>query len=227
MCIVSYVPTSTGFMLTFNRDEVFTRASSSPQKYAKKRQKLYYPTDRLHGGSWIGVNATKSTVGCILNAKGKQPLFKTKSRGLLFLESLTRSSLHFNKNQLYGIAPFTCFLFFINDNTVMKYSWNGDTFLSEQIDPHHSFILCSSSLYSLQTQQHIGTLFKDEVDDADLFSAASFHLKLRHKRNDSVYLKQQSDIQTVSITSISAYHNKLSMTYYDILADKTNSFNIQ
>ena len=109
----------------------------------------------------------------------------------------------------------------------MKYSWNGDTFLSEQIDPYHSFILCSSSLYSLQAQQHIGTLFKDEVADADLFSAASFHLKLRHKRYDSVYLKQQSDIQTVSITSISAYHNKLSMKYYDILADKTNSFNIQ
>ena len=59
----------------------------------------------------------------------------------------------------------------------MKYSLNGDTFLSEQIDPHHSFILCSSSLYSLQTQQHIGALFKDEVADADLFSAASFHLK--------------------------------------------------
>ena len=110
MCIVSYVPTSTGFMLTFNRDEVFTRASSSPQKYAKKRQKLYYPTDRLHGGSWIGVNATKSTVGCILNAKGKQPLFKTKSRGLLFLESLTRSSLHFNKSTLWNS---TIYMFFI------------------------------------------------------------------------------------------------------------------
>jgi len=145
-------------MLTFNRNEVFTRASSSPQKYAKKRQKLYYPTDRLHGGSWIGVNATKSTVGCILNAKGKQPLFKTKSRGLLFLESLTRSSLHFNKNQLYGIAPFTCFLFFINDNTVMKYSLNGDTFLSEQIDPHHSFI-CVPAAFTVSKHSSILALF--------------------------------------------------------------------
>jgi hypothetical protein len=53
MCIVSYVPTSTGFMLTFNRNEVFTRASSSPQKYAKKRQN--YITQQINSMEVVGL----------------------------------------------------------------------------------------------------------------------------------------------------------------------------
>ena len=53
MCIVSYVPTSTGFMLAFNRDEVFTRASSSPQNMLKKDKN--YITQQIDSMEVVGL----------------------------------------------------------------------------------------------------------------------------------------------------------------------------
>ena len=71
MCILSYIPTRVGFTITFSRDEVYKRASTAPELHNYNGQQLVFPKDISSGGSWIGLNKTKSILGCILNNTGK------------------------------------------------------------------------------------------------------------------------------------------------------------
>lgn len=67
MYILSYAPTNDGFVLTFNRDEVYNRVAKPPEQYIVDNQKLIFPKDTKSGGSWIGVNLNK--VCCWVHTK--------------------------------------------------------------------------------------------------------------------------------------------------------------
>jgi|TARA_A100001011_G_C14205855_1_gene797738 hypothetical protein len=88
MCILSYIPTKIGFTITFSRDEVYKRVSRAPEIHNYYGQQLVFPKNISSGGSWIGLNKTKSILGYILNNTGKSPNEHSKSRGIYLIDQL-------------------------------------------------------------------------------------------------------------------------------------------
>ena len=88
MCILSYIPTKIGFTITFSRDEVYKRVSRAPEIHNYNGQQLVFPKDISNGGSWIGLNKTKSILECILNNTGKSPNELSEIRGIDLIDQL-------------------------------------------------------------------------------------------------------------------------------------------
>ena len=139
MCILSYAPTNDGFVLSFNRDEVYNRVAKPPEQYTVNNQKLIFPKDTKSGGSWIGVNITKSVVGCVLNAKGKTPKIPSNSRGNIFINQLIQGKANLYENELDDIAPFTLLSFCLHTQVITQYHMGRFSSQTEQTYNVHSF----------------------------------------------------------------------------------------
>ena len=218
MCILSYVPTNDGFVLTFNRDEVYNRQTKAPECYTIDNQQLVFPKDIKYGGSWIGVNVTKSVVGCMLNAKGKPPKIPSKSRGNIFIDQLKQGRANLKEKGLLGIAPFTLLCFCVQTQVVTQYHWNGLELKRQNHPVCSPFILCSSSLYNESTIGKLKAEFKNQIASKSEVetSTSSFHKKYLFHKNHPIYLKKNSDIQTVSITTILKNKSGFTLTYADL-----------
>ena len=218
MCILSYVPTKDGFVLTFNRDEVFSRKTKAPDHYTIDDQQLVFPKDTKYGGSWIGINETRSVVGCMLNAKGKSPKIPSKSRGVIFIDNLIRGGVNLNENELCHIAPFTLLFFYVQSQVVVKYYWDGIDLKRENNPMSSPLVLCSSSLYTEAIISELREEFKNQISDKSEVenTTSSFHKKCLFYKNHPIYLKKNSDIQTVSITTILKNKKGFTLTYADL-----------
>ena len=221
MCILSYVPTNDGFVLTFNRDEVYSRETKAPEYYTIDNQQLVFPKDIKYGGSWIGINVTKSVVGCMLNAKGKPPKIPSKSRGNIFIDQLKQGRANLKENELFAIAPFTLLSFCLHTQVVTQYHWDGLILKRNKRTMSTPFILCSSSLYENEIMKNLKTEFnsliasKSEIESTTSF----FHKKYSFHKNHPIYLKKNSNIQTVSKTTILKKKNGFTLNYADLQED--------
>ena len=219
MCILSYAPTNDGFVLNFNRDEVYNRLAKPPEKYTIDNQKLIFPKDTKSGGSWIGVNVTKSIVGCILNAKGKTPKIPSNSRGKIFIDQLIQGKANLNKNELHAIAPFTLLSFCLHTQVITQYHWDGFHLKRNKRTMYTPFIFCSSSLYENAIMKKLKAEFnsliasKSEIET----TTSSFHKKYFFYKNHPIYLRSNSGIQTVSMTTILKNKNGLRLNYTDLV----------
>lgn len=219
MCILSYAPINDGFVLNFNRDEVYNRTAKPPKQYTIDNQKLIFAKDTKSGGSWIGVNVTKSVVGCILNAKGKTPKIPSSSRGSIIIDQLIQGKSNLNENELFAIAPFTLLSFCLHTQVITQYHWDGLILKRNKRTMSTPFILCSSSLYENEIMKNLKTEFnsliasKSEIESATSF----FHKNYSFHKNHPIYLKKNSNIQTVSKTTISKNKNGLRLNYTDLV----------
>ena len=112
-------------MLTFNRDEVYNRVAKPPEQYTVDNQKHIFPKDIKSGGSWIGLNVTRSVIGYILNAKGKKPKIPSNSRGNIFIDQLIQGKANLYENELHDIAPFTLLSLCLHTQVITQYHWDG------------------------------------------------------------------------------------------------------
>jgi uncharacterized protein with NRDE domain len=219
MCLLSYAPTNDGFVLNFNRDEVYSRVAKPPEQYIVDNQKLIFPRDTKYGGSWIGVNLTKSVVGCILNAEGRSPKIPSNSRGNIFINQLIQGKANLNENDLLDIAPFTLLSFCLHTQVVTQYQWDGLHLKRNKLTMSTPFVLCSSSLYKNVIMKNLNAEFKSLiVSKSDIeTTTSSFHKKCIFYKNHPIYLKRSSDIQTVSMTTILKNKNGLRLNYTDLM----------
>ena len=228
MCILSYAPTNDGFVLNFNRDEVYNRLAKPPEQYNVKNQKLVFPKDIKSGGSWIGVNVTKSVVGCILNAKGETPKIPSKSRGTIFIDQLIQGKVNLNENELLAIDPFTLLSFCLHTQVITQYHWDGLDLKRNKRTMSTPFILCSSSLYETAIMKKLKAEFtsliasKSEIE----FTISSFHKKYSFHKNHPIYVKKNSNIQTVSMTTILKNKNGLRLNYTDLVENTEQTIQI-
>jgi uncharacterized protein with NRDE domain len=219
MCILSYAPIKDGFILNFNRDEVYNRLAKPPEQYNVKNQKLVFPKDIKSSGTWIGINQTRSVVGCILNAKGKSPKIPSISRGNILIDLLIQGKANLNENELLAIAPFTLLSFCLHTQVITQYQWDGFHLKQNKHTMSTPLILCSSSLYENVTMKNLKAEYnsliasKSEIET----TTSSFHKKYSFHKNHPIYLKKNSDIQTVSLTTILKNKNWLSLNYSDLV----------
>jgi uncharacterized protein with NRDE domain len=228
MCILSYAPTNGGFVLNFNRDEVYNRTAKPPEQYTIDNQKLLFPKDIKSGGSWIGVNVTKSVVGCILNAKWETPKIPSKSRGNIFIDLLTHAKVELNENKLLAIAPFTLLSFCLHTQAITQYHWDGLDLKRNKRTMSTPFILCSSSLYKNAIMKKLKAEFNSLIASKSEIEATTsfFHKKYSFHKNYLIYLKKNSNIQTVSMTTILKNKNELRLNYTDLVENTEQTIQI-
>lgn len=115
MCTVSWLPSSDGYTLCFNRDERFTRAPAVPPAVrVRYGVRFLSPLDGDAGGTWFAVNEFGLSLG-LLN-RYRVPEYRLtaepRSRGLLLLDLVsaptgTDALLRLTPDRLGVTQPFT------------------------------------------------------------------------------------------------------------------------
>ncbi len=230
MCIVTYVPTKTGFILTSNRDENPNRPTVAPDYYHSYNQTLIYPRDDVAGGTWFGINCSQSKIGCILNAQNPRDKESSSSRGVFLRNHL--SKIHFNgkltNDDFRDLAPFE-YLFIdyrLSNIKFLVYHWDGQDLIIKKVDHQNEQIWSSLSLYDVEKHTNNLNIFnywlkqKRELDQNLIFKMHETQF-VQPLKSKNFHLYQQSlPIQTISITSLSVDGRHKTLIYQDLITQK-------
>jgi len=222
MCTVTYLPLGNkDFILTSNRDEDVNRKTISPKIYTEENVKLIYPKDELAGGTWIGLSE-KNRLVCLLNGAFtshiRQISYKM-SRGIIVKKLLiTENGLEFiNTFDFNEIEPFTIiYIDWSKDLKAYELIWDGKIKHFAELNQEPK-IWSSSSLYSNEMKQKRQDWFTDWLNEhKDYKQNDVFDFHQQEKENTDFALKmKRSYVETVSITSVKKYSEKVVMKYKD------------
>lgn len=133
MCTLTFIPTTDGYQVAMNRDELRNRPiARAPQVHTRNGVEALYPAEPS-GGTWIAANCYGNLLA-LLNWNDKtRPQDvppKTRSRGLLIPELIDASSFAATTGTLEGlplsgVLPFRLVGFFPGEKTVVEWSWDG------------------------------------------------------------------------------------------------------
>ncbi len=223
MCIVTFSPNREGFFFTSNRDEKHQRKTLEPTTYQHPTP-LIYPKDIEHGGTWFAVDAKKKQLVCLLNATGAQPDPNLKiSRGQLPIQLLLENDTILSKSTLAKIAPFQLIkVCFLETPKLESFHWDGIHLVNMTLDANKPHLWCSDTLYSKPKKQSLKNDFKSSLNNFYQWNdLINFHEKVAQPINNSVFLKKEFGLQTVSITSLRHQNKQLDLYYNNLLEDKT------
>ncbi len=225
MCTVTFVPTSTGFILTSNRDEKNYRPTLPPEIHVVNGKKLLFPKDEEAGGTWIATNNQHQTA-CLLNGAfenhTKTPPYR-KSRGLILLESFSYDSFaEFAENvDLENIEPFTLLLIEHQDVVhFLELRWDGQQKHLKKIDASKCHIWSSATLYNKTIQQNREEWFKQLLekhpnpDEALLFQF--HHTKKDVDAKNDMVMKRANELETISISQVVVENKRVNFSYFDL-----------
>jgi len=232
MCTVTYIPTTKGFVFTSNRDEQPKRVTLSPAYYKESKMGLFYPKDKVAGGTWIGVAEQKRLV-CLLNGGFVYHDPKVKfanSRGVVVTTILTSLDL---KSALYGVdlenvAPFTLIVVdWANANKAYELVWCKNVRHVTELDVKKPYIWSSSTLYTDEVKAERKEWFAKEVlSEADnkKSTVLSFHKnELLGTVETSPKMKREI-VETISTTMVIKEDNEISMEYHDYVGEGLQVF---
>jgi hypothetical protein len=230
MCTVTYLPSSSGYFLTSNRDEKNTRARAFlPSVHQVNGIPLIFPKDADAGGTWIVLKENGDAL-CLLNGAFEnfisKDFYKT-SRGRIVLDiAITDNFIQsFAEINLLDTAPFT--LVVINNKQLFECRWDGERKYCKLLDNDVSHIWSSATLYDAAQQDKRKNWFKqwqknNEVPtQKDLFH---FHTNTGDgNMEDDLIMNRNDTYFTVSITGIAVNNNDCQMQYQDIIHHEYSS----
>ncbi|MDT0641672.1 NRDE family protein [Zunongwangia sp. F363] len=231
MCTVSLVAQpeiQNGFVLTSNRDEINGRENLAPSWEEYLGVQLYFPKDKLAGGTWLGASERQRLI-CLLNGgykkhERKQPY--RKSRGVVvkdFLAALKIDEVIKNYN-LENIEPFTMVIAdWQEELTFLEFVWDG-------VERHRknlqltSHIWSSSPLYSeemkAQRRQWFEALKSENKPGAEALLEFHHSAGVGDKNIDLVM--DRGFLKTQSISQIEKITLGLRFWYKDLANDKVS-----
>jgi hypothetical protein len=223
MCTVTFLPNpKKGYLLTSSRDEKTSRlAALFPKKYVIGKQQVFFPKDKLAGGTWIVTSINNFTL-CLLNGAFEKheskPSYKM-SRGLMVLDffkfnNVSQFISEFNFND---IENFT--LIIVDANTVLnlyEIRWDGIKLHVTSMDSSQPHIWSSATLYSNQAVKNRKNWFTNYLNTAAIFSKENimkFHLTAGDgSLENSILMNRDDKVKTVSITCVD--HSEINYTMY-------------
>jgi Transport and Golgi organisation 2 len=233
MCTVTYVPSSSGYFLTSNRDEKNTRAKALlPAAYNINDVQLIFPKDGDAGGTWIVLKENGDSL-CLLNGAFKSfidtGLYKV-SRGKIVTEIAKAANLihAFQDMSLIEVAPFT--LIVVNEKQLFECRWDGERKHCKALDNTITHIWSSATLYDTAQQAKRKHWFEQwQKNNAQPSQKDLFHFHTNTGDGDvedNLVMNRNNKYFTVSITGISVNDNKCLMHYQDIIHNEysTTSF---
>ena len=234
MCVLTYLPTQSGYFVTSNRDEATARpAAISPKSYEVNGKTLYFPKDPQGGGTWIATDG--STTACLLNGAYKNHVRKLpyrQSRGLVVTDFFGYDSVeNFYGNYLFdGIEPFTLVIFSHDKSAIKEIRWTGEKADLNLFDASVPRIWSSATLYSdeIIAERHgwfTGFLKAKEVTAEHILHFHHFGGK-GDEYND-IKMNRAGVLKTVAITQFEVSENKFSIRYEDLGVHKTTQLQIE
>jgi hypothetical protein len=222
MCTVSYIPTNTGYFLTSNRDEHFSRPHAElPNRKQYQEKGIWHPKDGGAGGSWIALKQD-GTSAVLLNGAFEKHIKEVtyrQSRGLIFL-SITKQAdlLHgFSSENLDNIEPFT---FIVKTaKGLFECNWDGKNKHLQEKDRFNAHIWSSCTLYNQELRLKREAFFSNWLINNSTPSATQLvemHQSRPFPNNAENFMMQRSDgISTVSITCIKVDSEQSEIIYID------------
>ncbi len=224
MCTVTYVPLSSGVIITSSRDEQVSRpAAEPPDWYQHASVRILYPRDPTGGGTWIGLT-NGGIVAVLLNGAfekhlSQPPYRMSRGKMLTDLLSMPDPAEQIRLSSLEDIEPFTLILYHSRELHVFR--WDGRQLHDFRPDPSLPHIWSSATLYDAAMVCEREKWFSDwlEVNDRpcpdDLFR---FHLEAGNGNTDySVLMNRGGTLRTVSITGINLCATNAEIRYRDIV----------
>lgn len=227
MCTVSFFQNEEGVIITSNRDENLSRSAAlAPHTYDVAGQRLSFPKDTQHQGTWFCVNNHSKDVGVLLNGAAtkhvSQPPYR-RSRGLVVLDLFSQQQLvqAWHGIDLDQIEPFTLVVF--ANATLYQWQWNGSNKTTHVLPTNQAHIWSSATLYSPEVRQMRQQWFSDFVHTTPPPITASkvlhFHTHTQaHNRENGLLMQRQShNISTQSVTQYVAKNDQAHLTHLNVL----------
>ena len=224
MCTVTFIPTSSGFVITSNRDESVARKRAlAPIEYEINGCKITFPKDPQAGGTWIAKSDSKVIV--LLNGAAEKHQIKPfyrKSRGLIVLEltSSENSLKHWETIDLNSIEPFTIILF--ENDKLHQLQWNEVEKSQIELDIKSPHIWSSSTLYSKEIRtkrEEWFAKFMAENQNPKAKAILDFHQFTENKNPEyGLQINRNNELKTISITQCLVTTQEITMSYLDLIA---------
>ena len=225
MCTVTLTPlpeTSTGFILTSNRDEAGIRETLPPDHYVEKGVRLLYPRDKVAGGTWIGLSSHKRLI-CLLNGEfedHERILPYRLSRGVVVKDLLTARDLQseINLYDLHNIEPFTIIAAeWKSGLDFIEFVWDGKEKHLRHLDKK-SQIWSSSPLYTSEMKAFREDWFLDFQTRSKITPEGlwEFHHSAGKGDNHIDVIMDRGFIKTQSITQVIYDGKKVDMIYEEL-----------
>jgi len=229
MCVLTYLPTPDGFILTNNRDEHASRPrAQAPRRYVLHGQEVFFPKDQQAGGTWLATSPRQTV--CLLNGAFEphhpQPPYR-QSRGLVVLDFFGFCCpAGFAKKYIFeGLEPFTLLVFDSNQTLkITELRWNGERVFQRKIDATQPRIWSSVTLYPPDVVEAREGWFSDWQRANPVFEAGSIWDFHHHggngdRRNDLV-MARPNGIHTFSVTQVQKAGETLCLAYRDLRSDE-------
>ena len=225
MCVLTYLPTTTGFILTNNRDEHISRPRAiPPEPYGAPHRQLYFPKDSRAGGTWLA--ASRHLTACLLNGAFSphfpQPPYR-QSRGLVVLDrfSFTGTDEFVDTYPFSGLEPFTLVTFETSEMlSVNELRWDGRQLSRFEKDPLQKHIWSSVTLYSPEVIRARQGWFSDWQQEHPDFQAEDIwrfhHTGGWGDRKNDLVMERPNGIRTFSVMQVEKVGETLRLAYQDL-----------
>lgn len=223
MCTVTFLPLNNNdFILTSNRDEQRLRETLPPKKYEENGTELFFPKDKIAGGTWIGASS-KNRLVCVLNGafkKHKRRDRYKKSRGVIAKDLLKATDFLFyiKELDLQGIEPFTMVIVDWSEKMgLFELIWDENKKYFKKLE-NKPAIWSSSTLYDEKMKQLREKWFQNWLAKNEFTSdhIVAFHHSESDDKEQSILMKR-SYVETVSITSFKKEDESIEMLYEDVV----------
>lgn len=179
MCTVTFVPTSTGFVFTSNRDENPKRSAKQVIEERRNNLRIFYPQDESAKGTWFAFS-DRQQFACILNGAFQPHMPKQKyrlSRGkmaLSFFDSPTIDSF-VRGFDFEGMEPFTFLVYHNKDFRELR--WDEVQLHERVLSTQKTHLWSSSTLYNKQWGEERKKAFHSFVKTGpSAFEIVEYHL---------------------------------------------------
>lgn len=236
MCVLTYIPTEKGFILTSNRDEATARlAAIPPRRYDVNGMPVFYPKDPQGGGTWIG--GCGAFTLCLLNGGFEKhvptpPYRQSRGKVILDFYNYCDTEKFFDEYLFEGIEPFTLIIIETNNNfKINEIRWTGSKKVYSIFNNRKAHIWSSVTLYSHEIIQERESWFKDFLIQNDHNPSRNEVLKFHHfggkgdQRND-IKMNRDNRLKTISITQFIVNDEEFTIHYEDLQQDKTYNYRV-
>jgi hypothetical protein len=214
MCTVTFIPHTTGFHLTSNRDERSGRGQAiPPTEYPIGATKLLFPRDTDKMGTWIAAKSN-GDLAVLLNGAFVKHEARTHypiSRGLILINIIGAGypAGHFREMDLHGIEPFTLVLW--TQAQLYECRWDGQDKHMLSLDAGKPHIWSSATLYDGATAAKRQQRFRQWLQEEQAKNTP----EILHFHRD-LAIDRAGKIKTVSITNVRVTSKNMTMTYNDL-----------
>ncbi len=218
MCLVTYLPTSTGYILSSNRDEEPARAQTQLIQESINHADLVYPKD-IKGGSWIFASKQRKNI-VLLNGAfklHKRQLPYRMSRGLMVKAYYEfDSTANFLQNyDFQGLEPFT--LIIHEPKTFVELRWDGKHKHVKTLKKSEQLVWSSCTLYNEQLEKQRSDHYYQLIDSkkSDLSLASLIHNDTQLPSDYGFIMHRDNRVKTISTTHIIVNDSTTRLEYFN------------